>query len=138
MAMMAMHDAALDDSFTAAWRATEYLDVLALPEYAESKDEITACWERDQARICGILRDIVGNPFQPPPYLDHSWLDLNDGAIRELAQAIYDDRAFDRLPLLADTLVHAGCTDAAILLHCREPGVHVRGCWLVDALLGKS
>ena len=70
--------------------------------------------------------------------LDPSWLAWNDGAIRKMAQAIYDARAFDRLPLLADALEDAGCTDAAILSHCREPGEHVRGCWVVDLLLGKS
>ena len=56
----------------------------------------------------------------------------------QLAQSIYDDRAFDRLPILADALEEAGCTDAAILDHCRGPGPHVRGCWAVDLLLGKT
>ena len=69
---------------------------------------------------------------------DPSWLAWNDGAIRKIAQTIYDARAFDRLPLLADALEDAGCTDAAILSHCREPGEHVRGCWVVDLLLGKN
>ncbi len=69
---------------------------------------------------------------------DPSWLAWNDGAIRKIAQTIYDARAFDRLPLLADALEDAGCTDAAVLSHCREPGEHVRGCWVVDLLLGKS
>ena len=55
-----------------------------------------------------------------------------------MAQLIYDDRAFDRLPLLADALEDAGCTDADILAHCRNGGEHVRGCWVVDLLLGKS
>ncbi len=55
-----------------------------------------------------------------------------------LARSIYDDRAFDRLPVLADALEDAGCTDAAILDHCRGPGPHVRGCWVVDLILGKS
>jgi hypothetical protein len=54
-----------------------------------------------------------------------------------LAQAIYDDRAFDRLPILADALEEAGCTDADILNHCRRPGEHVRGCWAIDLVLGK-
>ena len=67
-----------------------------------------------------------------------SWLAWNDGAIRKMAQVIYDDRAFDRLPLLADALDDAGCTDAAILGHCRGGGEHVRGCWVVDLLLGKQ
>ena len=53
-------------------------------------------------------------------------------------RSIYDDRAFDRLPILADALEDAGCADAAILSHCRGPGEHVRGCWVVDLLLGKA
>ncbi len=83
------------------------------------------------------LRDIFGNPFRPV-ILDSFWLAWNDGAIRKMAHSIYDDRAFDRLPLLADALEDAGCTDADILSHCRTPGEHVRGCWVVDLLLGKS
>jgi hypothetical protein len=55
-----------------------------------------------------------------------------------LAQRIYDGRAFGRLPALADTLEEAGCTDADILAHCRQPAEHVRGCWAVDLLLGKE
>jgi hypothetical protein len=55
-----------------------------------------------------------------------------------LAQAIYDDRAFDRLPILADALEEAGCDTADILAHCRGPGPHVRGCWVVDLILGKQ
>ena len=54
------------------------------------------------------------------------------------AQAIYDDRAVDRLPILADALEEAGCTDATILDHLRGPGPHVRGCWVLDLLLGKE
>ncbi len=84
-----------------------------------------------------IMRDVFGNPFQSVP-VDTSWVAWNDGTVRKLAQLIYDDRDFDRLPLLADALEDAGCTDAAILSHCREPGEHVRGCWVVDLLLGKS
>jgi hypothetical protein len=55
-----------------------------------------------------------------------------------LAQAVYDKRAFERLPDLADALEEAGCTDAEVLGHLRGPGPHVLGCWLVDLLLGKS
>ena len=66
------------------------------------------------------------------------WLAWNDGAVRKMSQAIYDDCAFDRLPLLADALEEAVCDDAAILAHCRQPGEHVRGCWVVDLLLAKS
>ncbi len=84
-----------------------------------------------------LLRDIIGNPFRPDA-LDPSWLAWNDGAIRKMAQLIYDDRAFDRLPLLADALEDAGCTDADILAHCRGGGEHVRGCWVVDLILSKD
>jgi hypothetical protein len=64
-----------------------------------------------------------------------SWL---TSTVTSLAQAIYTDRAFDRLPILADALEDAGCTNQDILAHCRQPGEHVRGCWVVDLLLAKS
>jgi hypothetical protein len=63
---------------------------------------------------------------------------LNDGTVVKIAQAIYDDRAFDRLPVLADALEDASCNEAAILSHLRGPGPHVRGCWVVDLLLGRA
>jgi len=50
---------------------------------------------------------------------------------------IYDERAFHLPPILADALEDAGCDNADILAHCRGPGPHVRGCWVVDLLLGK-
>ena len=55
-----------------------------------------------------------------------------------LARGIYDDRAFDRLPILADALQDAGCDNAEVLNHCRDTGPHARGCWVVDLLLGKA
>jgi hypothetical protein len=58
--------------------------------------------------------------------------------VDRLASHIYDSRAFDRLPILADALEEAGCKDAEILAHCRGPGPHVRGCWVVDLVLGKE
>jgi hypothetical protein len=80
------------------------------------------------------LRDIFGNPFRPIA-LDSAWLTPK---VVALAQAIYDDRAFDRMPELAAALEEAGCTNADILDHCRQPGEHVRGCWVVDLLLAKE
>ena len=85
-----------------------------------------------------LIRDIFGNPFRPRPAVDAAWLSWNDGTLAKLAQGIYDDRAFDRLPILADALEEAGCANADILNHCRQPGEHVRGCWVVDLVLGKS
>jgi hypothetical protein len=74
-------------------------------------------------------------PFRPRPRapFDPAWLTSTALA---LARGIYDDRAFDRLPILADALEEAGCDDAEVLGHCRGPGPHVRGCWVVDMLLG--
>jgi hypothetical protein len=84
-----------------------------------------------------LLRCIVGNPFRRV-LVDPSWLVWNDGTVVKLAQAIYDDRSFDRLPVLADALEDADCTDAELLGHLRGPGPHVRGCWVIDLLLGKE
>jgi hypothetical protein len=55
-----------------------------------------------------------------------------------MAQAIYEGWAFDRLPILADALEDAGCTDEALLGHCRQPGEHFRGCWAIDLLTGRG
>jgi hypothetical protein len=85
-----------------------------------------------------LLRCIFGPlPFRSVA-VDPVWLAWNDGTVLELARGIYDERAFDRLPILVDALEDAGCTQPDILTHCRQPGDHVRGCWLVDLLLGKQ
>jgi hypothetical protein len=81
-----------------------------------------------------LMRCIAGNPFRPAT-VSPSWLTSTALA---LADTIYADRAFDRLPILADALEDAGCADPDILAHCRGPGPHVRGCWVVDLVLGKS
>jgi hypothetical protein len=86
---------------------------------------------------CEILRDLFGNPFRPVA-LAPTWLAWNGGALVKLAQAIYDERRFGDLPVLADALEEAGCMDADILGHCRSGGEHVRGCWVVDLVLGET
>jgi hypothetical protein len=83
-----------------------------------------------------LLRDLAGDPFGPVA-IDTAWLAWHDGVIPRLAQAVYDERAFERLPILADALEEVGCADPTILGHLRGPGPHVRGCWVVDLLLGK-
>jgi hypothetical protein len=83
-----------------------------------------------------LLRDLVGNPFRPRA-IDPAWLEWRGGTVRRIAQAIYDESRFEELPVLADALEEAGCTDADLLAHCRG-GEHVRGCWVVDGLLGKE
>jgi hypothetical protein len=82
-----------------------------------------------------LLRCQFGNPFRPV-VLDPAWLGWSGGSVRELAEHIYLDRAFDLLPILGDALEDAGCAEATLLDHCRAPGPHARGCWVVDLLLG--
>jgi hypothetical protein len=90
------------------------------------------------AAQCDFLRDLFGpSPFRRVT-VDPSWLAWSGGMIARLAEAIYEDRAYDRLPILADALEEAGCTDADILGHCRGGGNHVQGCWPVDLVLGKE
>jgi hypothetical protein len=83
------------------------------------------------------LRDIFGNPFRRVKS-KRSWRTWNGGTVPKLAQVIYDERRFHDLPVLADALEEAGCADEDILAHCRQPGEHVRGCWVIDLLLGKD
>ena len=81
-----------------------------------------------------LLNDIFGNPFRPVT-VEPGWRTAN---VVELARTIYEERAFDRLPILANALMDAGCNDEQVLDHCRGPGPHVRGCWVVDLVLGKA
>jgi hypothetical protein len=39
---------------------------------------------------------------------------------------------------LADALQDSGCDNEDILSHCRQLSEHVRGCWVMDLVLGKS
>ncbi len=93
---------------------------------------ITGVWAGDAHTLAHLVRCIVGNPFRPVAF-DPGWRSADAVA---LARTVYDDRAFDRLPLLADALEAAGCGDAAVLGHLRGPGPHARGCWAVDGVLG--
>ena len=82
-----------------------------------------------------LLRDILGNPFRPVTF-SPSW--RTDTAL-SLARQMYDSRDFGAMPILADALQDAGCDDEDIPNHCRdEKAMHVRGCWVVDFVLGKE
>jgi hypothetical protein len=93
---------------------------------------------KEGRRRAGLLREIVGPCLFAGGNVARSWLSYNGGLVRKIAQGAYDERAFERLPILADALEDAGCDNADLLRHCREPGEHVRGCWVVDLLLGKE
>lgn len=102
-----------------------------------ARDSVHFGKTRDLALEVTVLRDIFGNPFRPVA-LDPAWLSWNNATVSALAQSIYCDRAFDRIPILADALEDGGCHDPDILGHCRGPGPHVRGCWVVDLLLERA
>jgi hypothetical protein len=101
----------------------------------------TMCWRsasNEQKMQASLLRDVFGNPFRPTT-LEPAWLRWNDGTVAKMAQAVYDERRFADLPILADALEEAGCDDEDILGHCRRQGAeHVRGCCVLDLLLGKE
>jgi hypothetical protein len=88
-------------------------------------------------RHAELFRDIFGSPFHRVT-VDASWLNWNFGTVPAIARHIYDERRFENMSILADALEDAGCGDAAILDHCRGSGPHVRGCWVLDLLLGKE
>jgi hypothetical protein len=94
-------------------------------------DEVAAAVSHSQT---AYLRDIIGNSFRPVSLS----IGLRTSTVMAVAQPIYDDRSFERLPILADALEDAGCTDADLLDHLRGPGPHVRGCWALDLILGKE
>jgi hypothetical protein len=97
-----------------------------------------------EAMQCDLLREMFGNPFHPAS-LAPAVLTWNDATVVRLAQAAYDERQMPegtldngRLLVLADALEEAGCRSEDILDHFRGPGPHVRGCWVVDLLLGRE
>jgi hypothetical protein len=99
----------------------------------------------EKAAQCNLLRDLFADPRASPARLDPAWLAWNDGTVVRLAEGVYDERDptsgylnAARLGVLADALEDAGATETELLAHLRGPGPHVRGCWAVDALLGKS
>jgi hypothetical protein len=89
---------------------------------------------KEYAAQADLLRDIFGSPFSPVAF-DPAWRTEHTVGI---ASKMYEERDFAAMPILADALEEAGCDNTDILAHCREPGVHVRGCWVVDLLLGKK
>jgi hypothetical protein len=97
-----------------------------------------AAFQAESAVLSDLLRDIIGNPFRPVPVIDPDWLRWQGGTVVRLAAGIYAERRFIELPILADALEDAGCTDADILNHCRNGGEHARGCWILDCFLMKE
>jgi len=105
---------------------------LAGRDYVHDQVEMGSAGER--AVQADLVRDIFGNPFCLVT-VEPRWLSSD---VLGLARGIYEDGAFERVPLLADALMDAGCADEQVLGHCRGSGPHARGCWVVDLVLGKE
>jgi hypothetical protein len=88
----------------------------------------------DKVQYRSLLPEIWGNPFLPASF-SVAWR-TNDAVA--LARQMYESRDFGAMPILADALQEAGCDNEDILAHCRGDGPHVRGCWVVDLVLGKE
>lgn len=106
-------------------------------------DEFEAEMKRERAaakQLARVLREVVGNPFRPPRF-EPAW---RTDAVAALARTIFEERAFDRMVALADLLLDADCDEEAVLRHLRgtevgvkEPPQHVRGCWVLELVLGR-
>ena len=127
-----------------------FTEAIVLEDAWETASKVSAGWQRicnsrntqgiaqpEPNAQCQLLRDIFGNPFQVQ-VISSSWLASADGTIPRIAEAVYEMRAFEQLPILADALEDLGCDNADILNHCRSSGPHVRGCWVLDLLLEKE
>jgi hypothetical protein len=90
-------------------------------------------WSGDRS-AAALLRCVAGNPFQRPVF-DAGWLTANGAPAQRFAEVIQSADDFASLPVLADALEEAGCTEPAVLAHCRGPGPHAPGCWALELLL---
>jgi len=132
-------EAALPDQYFDRVRRVHEEVARAAADLAQG-ERAKAAWDAEflaaARQLAPLLRDIVGDPFRRCR-LDPAWLAWEDDMVRKMALSAYEDRTYDRLPILADALEEAGCTDAAVMEHLRGPGPRVRGCWVIDLLLGK-
>jgi hypothetical protein len=106
--------------------------------YAARALATAGSFESERSIQCEILRCIFGNHFSSFP-IDPGWLNWQGGLLGSMARWMYDSRDFGDMSVLADALEDAGCANPDVLAHCRQQGaVHVRGCWVIDLLLGKG
>jgi hypothetical protein len=127
----------------AVYRAAAYVNTWQMRDMKSVVDcaQVLAARPDTAAQQCTLLRDIIGKPFSPVA-LDPAW---RTSTVTALATAAYEERTLpagtfdsDRLAVLADALEDAGSDNADLLSHLRGSGPHVRGCWVVDLLLGKE
>jgi hypothetical protein len=127
---------------TSVWEgAGEAIALDAMKQAQVPPREMAGVYDQALAEItrrqADLVRECLGNPFRPAS-VDTAWLTWASGIVVHLAEAIYDEQAFDRMPILADALEEAGCSDADILGHLRDARPHVRGCFVLDVLTGRS
>jgi hypothetical protein len=127
-AAWAAWDCLADDAFRAAVDASRHA-AWATPDSPR---------QQELEGQAAVLRDLVTNPFSPRPEVRSEWLRWRAGYVPQLARGICDDRVFQWVPVLADALEDAGCSDAELLGHLRAPGPHVRGCWALDLILSRE
>ena len=123
--------------------------VVACAARAAAPGQVRAAEKDMRRRQADLCREIFGNPFLErtvvPEWMSTGgsgifpgWMIRVSETAKGLADGVQADQAFERLPILADALEEAGCTDTDLLAHLREPGLHVRGCWALDLVLGKG
>ncbi len=132
----------------AAWAAGEYAEHYTLRvclhaahaatvvavDRTRDRSVFSEAYATQMKRQAAILRDVFGNPFRPVAF-DPAW---RTSAAVGVASQMYASRDFGAMPVLADALMDAGCEDERVLAHCRGDGPHVRGCWVVDLVLGNA
>ncbi len=153
--MRAADSTAVRVSLGASWYAARAAAMTCVPQMSEDLagrvaaeaaisargDEAasaTPAHDPDERRAqADVLREIMGDPSRPVA-LDRAVLAWNDGTVARLAEAIHTRASYEDMPLLHDALLDAGCDDDNILTHCRTAEGHVKGCWVLDLLLGKA
>lgn len=121
-------EAALSEALAGVWTAGGVAGWDQVSHYSDEQESA------ERQFLTQFVRDIFGNPFRPAAAAA-AWLTSD---VVRLAEGIYQNRAFDGLPILGDALEEAGCDGGDVLVHCRGPDPHVRGCWVVDLVLGKG
>lgn len=100
-------------------------------------DDRLARSRKEMRRQAQILRELVGNPFRPVT-VPWEWREWHGFCLVRLAREIYESRAYHDIPILGDMLQDAGCTEEALLEHCKSGCMHEHGCWMLDAILGRT
>jgi hypothetical protein len=127
-----------DEARVGAWNRliaaeVEARDAARSRAWSAARTVVADADRQERQAQCDLLRDIF-NPFHVPAP-PGSWL---SNEAKELCDQIYQERAFDRMPILADNLEKGGCPDTGLLAHCRGRAAHVRGCWAIDLLTGRK